>query len=192
MATHPPSYLKAIVIAHGKSEKNIGDYVKSNLKLKLEIVSDKKGAKSIQINSLLNFLNRTEFKSFRGFLTKYKYDLPINIKKLPDDFKVFIIMDTDDCSEEKKNAFISRTLFKSHWLKDYIVPIYNIENLETAMRKANIQIQYKKDYIKIFPVNQNGDVTNVKEIKNLSNKLKKHKDITNLPDFFDFCLDLLK
>ena len=55
MATHPPSYLKAIVIAHGKSEKNIGDYVKSNLKLKLEIVSDKKGAKSIQINSLLNF-----------------------------------------------------------------------------------------------------------------------------------------
>ena len=60
------------------------------------------------------------------------------------------------------------------------------------MRKANIQIQYKKDYIKIFPVNQNGDVTNVKEIKNLSNKLKKHKDITNLPDFFDFCLDLLK
>lgn len=189
---YPPSYLKAIVIVHGKSEKIICDYVKSNLKLKLGVVSDKRGEKSVQINGLLDFLKRMEFKDFDSFFQKYENELPTRARKLPNDFKVFVIMDTDDCSDENKEAYMSSTLFKEHWLGDYIVPIYNINNLEDVMKKVGIPVKDKKDYIKIFPINKSGSISNVKEIKNLSNMLKKHKDITNLPDFFDFCLDLLK
>lgn len=54
-------YLKALVIVHGKSEKQICEYIKSNLRLKIEIVSKEKGEKSIQINSLKHILNDSRF-----------------------------------------------------------------------------------------------------------------------------------
>ena len=40
------SYLKGLVICHGKSEKLICDFIKSNLRIQIEIDSDKKGKKS--------------------------------------------------------------------------------------------------------------------------------------------------
>ena len=42
MAKFKPCNLKAIVIVHGKSEKQMCEYIKSNLRLKIEIISDKK------------------------------------------------------------------------------------------------------------------------------------------------------
>lgn len=47
MQKRKPCYLKSVVIVHGKSEKQICDYIKSNLRLKMEVVSEKKGEKSI-------------------------------------------------------------------------------------------------------------------------------------------------
>jgi len=46
------NYTKAIVIAHGKCEYIMASYIKNNLRLKMEILADKKGSKSIQITSL--------------------------------------------------------------------------------------------------------------------------------------------
>lgn len=38
MVKREPCYLKAIVIVHGKSEKQICDFIKSNLRLKMEVI----------------------------------------------------------------------------------------------------------------------------------------------------------
>lgn len=157
-----PCYLKAVVIVHGKSEKQICDYVKSNLRLKIEIISDKKGEKSIQINGLKNILSDKRFASFDQF-TNFFDDVEIirnkTKKKLSPDFKIFMIMDTDDCTEEQKKDFISKKMFKSHWAYDYIMPIFDTPDLESVLVKAEIKfekrgIKRKKEYIKIFPTDK--------------------------------------
>ena len=51
-------------------------------------------------------------------------------------FKLFIIMDTDDCDEITKSKYISRELFEGHPLKEYIVLVYNVSNLEDVMIKG--------------------------------------------------------
>ncbi|WP_181039155.1 hypothetical protein [Brachyspira murdochii] len=43
------NYLKAIVIVHGKSELQMCDFIKNNLKLKIDIISKDNGKHSIQI-----------------------------------------------------------------------------------------------------------------------------------------------
>ena len=40
----------AIVVAHGKSELIMSQYIKSNLRLPIEIYSEKNGRQNIQIN----------------------------------------------------------------------------------------------------------------------------------------------
>lgn len=72
MGKYEPCYLKSVVIVHGKSEKQICEYIKSNLRLKMDIVSDKKGEKSIQITSLKNILNNTVFGSYQSFIANYE------------------------------------------------------------------------------------------------------------------------
>lgn len=97
-------YTKALVIVHGKSEKQIVKFIKSNLRLKMEIYSDKNGEKAIQITSLKNTLNNKIFKSFNNFIKEYEdIKLSEDYKSIDDSFKVFIIMDTDDCTEKQKN-----------------------------------------------------------------------------------------
>lgn len=182
------SYLKAVVIVHGKSEKIICEHIKSNLRLNIHIASEKNGASSIQITSLLNFLKRDEYKSLNNFLREFTDKLPLDIKNLPEDFKIFTIMDTDDCTENQKDSYIDKTMFKQHWAYNYIHPIYNINNLEDVMREIGISVQNKKDYIKIFPINSNGDMKDIEQIKTLSKKLIINKQITNMYDFINFCI----
>lgn len=186
------NYLKAIVITHGKSEKRICEHIKSNLRLNIHIASEKNGKSSIQITSLLKFLGREEYKSLNKFLNKFGEQLPPNKKKLPDDFKIFTIMDTDDCSEIQKINYINKTMFKHHWAFNYIHPIYNINNLEDVMRKIGIPIiDKKRDYIKIFPINSNGEMKDIDQIKKLNEKLIIKKEITNMSDFIEFCIQLV-
>ena len=76
------SYLKGLVICHGKSEKLICDFIKSNLRIQIEIDSDKKGKKSIQITSIMKFLSGEKYKNivwdFIGRLQKNKIKYIIN------------------------------------------------------------------------------------------------------------------
>lgn len=71
-------------------------------------------------------------------------------------FKLFIIMDTDDCDEITRSKYISKELFDGHPLKDYIVPLYNDTNLEDVMIKSGIMVKRIPDaqkgsyYTKIF------------------------------------------
>lgn len=59
-------------------------------------------------------------------------------------------MDVDDCTEDEKRKFKDKSMFDGHWLKDYIVPIYNDPNLEETMKKASIPINKKKSISRSF------------------------------------------
>ena len=187
------NYTKAVVIVHGKSEKQICQYIKNKLRLKMEIYSDKNGEKAIQITSLKNTLNNKIFKSYRNFIKIYEdVELSRDGKSINNNFKIFIIMDTDDCSAEQKRNFINREMFKGHWAYNYIVPIYNIPELESVLQKANIPFKKtgdkrKKEYIKLFPTDPKYEKTDEIQIQELLNTLKKQKN-TNLYEFLDFCL----
>ena len=115
------SFLKGIVICHGKSEKLICGFIKSNLRIKIEIDSDKKGKKSIQITSVIKFLNGEKYKNVSSFKKNFDDIEPIkDRKKLPDYFKVFIIMDTDDCDIKQKKVFKEMNSFIGSRIKKFL------------------------------------------------------------------------
>lgn len=188
------NYLKAVIIVHGKSELRMCNFIKSNLRIKMEFISNKNGESSIQISGLLKRLNGKDIKDFDSFYKEKEDDIEIVNKKLSNNFRIFIIMDTDDCSEEEKNNYKNKTMFKKHWAYDYICPIYNDGNLEEVLKKAGIinpknksTKQIKKDYIKIFPTDRNKKDTI--QIKEFYEKLLRVKNISNMHKFIKFCLD---
>lgn len=188
------SYLRAVVIVHGKSEKQICQHIKQKLRLRIEIESDKNGEKSIQITSLNKILNNKKFKNKASFLKNFPYvELDKTEKNINPDFKIFIIMDTDDCTEEQKKQFINKEMFKNHWAYDYITPIYNSPELETVLTKAKVDFKKigdkrKKEYIKLFPTDPKYAKSDVMQIDELLNNLATIKQ-TNLDEFLKFCLD---
>lgn len=179
----------AVVIVHGKSELDIVNYIKSNLRLPIEIFSEKKGRNSIQINSLEKVLSNKVFESQKNFVGKYD-KVCINKKKL-ENFKLFIIMDTDDADPKHyANLYKSGEMFSKSWLKEYIVPIYNDLNLEDTLKAINYKYatrnRDKKNYVEVFPRNKNGK--DISEIKEFNEKLKKC-NCTNMDKFIDYCLE---
>lgn len=182
-----PKYTNAIVIVHGKSEEQIVKYIKSNLKLKFEIYKDPNT--SIQITDLNNILNNNIFKEKKKFI-KYYEDIEWDkSKKQFVDFKIFIIMDTDDCTEAQKNSFMDSSMFREHWLSNYIVPIYNIRHLEEVMKSMGINVVDKKEYIKIFPtdrryINGKNDLIQIEDLMKKAEICKR----TNLDVFLKYCL----
>lgn len=190
------NYCPAVIIVHGKSEFSLVSYIKSSLHLPIEIESKDKGEHSIQITSLNNFLQTQNFKTKNEF--KKKYIVNEEEKKLTD-FKVFIIMDTDDCTESQKKAYIDKSMFKNHWLYEYIVPIYSIPNLEKVVKDIGMhyeKIENKdkaKTYIKIFPMVRKAavDISDYNDIRQLSEKIKNVKS-SNLDLLLDYCLEHCK
>lgn len=192
------SYLKAIAVCHGKSEKQICDFIKSNLRIRLHVESDKNGKKSIQITSLMKTLTGQKFKTFDKFINSFP-DVEIVHKKrkksLNDDFRIFIIMDTDDCTDEQKDDFINKTMFEKHCAYEYIIPIYNSPNLEYALTKSKIPFEKKgekrkEEYIKIFPTEEKYKRSETIQLKDFYHNLKHNKS-TNLDEFIKFCLDII-
>ncbi len=189
-----PNYTKCAVICHGLSELQIVRYIKSNLHLKLEHFAKDNGHSSIQITSLMSFLNGKPFKNLIKFSDSYGIEY---YKKKLLNFKLFIIMDTDDCTEEQKEKFENKEMFQGHLLYDYIVPIINVPELESVMIKAGIMIKRIKDkdkgdyYFKTFPINNEPlSLNSYLEIETLRDKLKRVKN-TNLDIFLDYCLGLV-
>lgn len=188
------NYLKAVIICHGASEYYIAKHLKSNLRLKIEIDSKNNGEHSIQINSILNFLNTTTYVSEHNFIKKFKDDIPNG--KIHPQFKIFIIMDTDD--EELTHTDIenykNKNMFKGHWAYNYIEPIFNTRDLEEVLIKAKIidkTFENKKEYAKIFPINNNASTADKEQIQNMYNVLKPIKN-TNMDILLEFLLNLVK
>lgn len=190
------NYCKAVVIVHGKSEYLMVQHIKSSLHLPIEIYAKKKGNNSIQITSLIKELGNTIFKNQKTLLKRYTIE---NDKKKLNDFKIFTIMDTDDCDEEEKNNYINKSMFKKHELYNYIYPIYNINNLEDVMKKSKIHYEKIKDsekadtYIKLFPQNSKKIVEkdDVEQLQEMCEKLKKTSN-TNLEELIEYCINHVK
>ncbi|MDE6419423.1 MAG: hypothetical protein K2K87_02720 [Lachnospiraceae bacterium] len=170
-------------------------YIYTNLRLPFEIISKHNGRNSIQINGLKGLLGKDSFSSMSKFASKYNIEYDRKKKQFIN-FKLFIIMDTDDCSEEAKQAYISGGMFDGHWAKDYIVPIYNINNLEDVMHKSGImtkRIENKEKgnyYSRIFPINTDPPTKeSMAQIKSFREKLSKVKE-TNMTELIDYCLSI--
>ncbi|BAE86597.1 hypothetical protein DSY4808 [Desulfitobacterium hafniense Y51] len=177
--------MEIMSIVHGQSEYRICSSIKSNLRLKHEIIARDKGKTSIQVTSVMNILNDRRFATFKGFIRQFT-DVNYEKGKLLN-FSLFIIMDVDDCTPEQKNEFITKEMFKNHWLYEYIVPIYNDPNLEAAMKEAHIEVKRKKDYIIIFPTNHGDlDVTIAKEYLDKTKRCK----CSNLYRYIEHCIFL--
>jgi len=196
MPSYKINYTRCLVIVHGKSELNMVKYIKTNLHLPIIIHSKENGKSSIQITGLEKLISGGSFQTITRFTKEYtvEYDKKNKVLK---NFKLFIIMDTDDCDDVTKNKYITGQLFDSHWLKPYIVPIYNINNLEDIMIKAKIMCKRISDnekgtfYAKIFPINTKPlSYNTIEQVNKLKNSILGIKE-TNLYEFIDFCLDIV-
>ena len=171
------NYTKCAAIVHGKSEFCLVRFIYTNLHLPVKIISENNGKSSIQINGLKGFLNKEVFQSKSVFANEYSVEYDRKRKKLKN-FKLFIIMDTDDCSEKMKEEYITGSLFRDHPLKEYIVPIYNISNLEDVMMRAGIMVDRISDsekgtyYNKVFPINTEPvSIDTIKQIQKVGGKV---------------------
>lgn len=181
--------LNVMAIVHGKSELLMCSSVKSNLKIKHEIHAKDRGRHSIQVNSVLQELNSTKFNmNLKAFSEKYDISYDSKNKRLVN-FKLFIIMDLDDCTQEKAEQFKNKSMFNKHILYEYIVPIYNDPNLEKTIHDLGININKKekvKGYIKIFPTNK-GDLD-----IHMAEELNKKCKSSNLGLYFDYCVSIAR
>ena len=192
----PTQYKKAAVIVHGKSERFLASYIYTNLHLPVVVIGNNRGKSSIQINGLSKILSGRPFNNLKAFAEEYSVEYDKKEKALKH-FKLFIIMDTDDCSEKTKNDYVSGKLFENSCLKEYIVPIYNSPNLEEVMIKAGIMAKRISDsqkgsyYSKVFPINEDPVTQDtLEQVRLFSDKLRNVRE-TNLLEYVDYCLSLI-
>ena len=126
------NHTKAIVIVHGKSEYDIVRHIKSKLRIPIEIYSRDKGKISIEISSLNDILNNSDFLTIKGFLNKFS-KVELDKKRNPKNVKIFMIMDVDSTSSADFNAYKNKSFFPKTWLKNMLVPIWNDNNLEEVL-----------------------------------------------------------
>lgn len=192
MPTNTLNYTKCAVIVHGKSEYTLVKYIYTNLHLPVRIIAKDKGRGSIQIGGLQDYLSKKPFRTLREFAEEYSVEYDRKTKSLKN-FKLFVIMDTDDCDEMTKGKYISGALFQNHPLKDYIVPVYNNSNLEDVMLKAGIMVKRIPDsqkgsyYSRVFPINTDPlSVDTINQVRVFAERIKNVKE-TNMLAFIEYC-----
>lgn len=187
-----PNYCKGIIIAHGKSELLLAEYIKSNLHLPIEIYSLKNGKTSIQIDSLMTILGNNDFKNKSKL--KQKYIIEEKNKKFIN-FFIMPIMDLDDTTEEKIKKYKNGEMFKNHWLSPYIIPIWNDINLDYVLYDLKLISKLPNDkekgkvYEELFPKN-----TGQADLEQVNKLLKYFESIekTNMNIFVEKCLESLQ
>ena len=171
-------------------------YISSNLRLPVVPYGKDKGKHSIQIKRLQDELASQKFRSIDEFAETFCIETSGRGKsKRLVNFKLFIIMDTDDCTDKQRDSYISGQMFSGHWLHEYIVPIYNTPNLDIVLYKTGIIDTLPSDkgdfYENIFPINKDSDKSGtVDEIVEFQSHLLGKID-TNLSELTGYMLDLL-
>lgn len=187
-----PNYCKGIIIAHGKSELLLAEYIKSNLHLPIEIYLLKNGKTSIQIDSLMTILGNNDFKNKSKL--KQKYIIEEKNKKFIN-FFIMPIMDLDDTTEEKIKKYKNGEMFKNHWLSPYIIPIWNDINLDYVLYDLKLISKLPNDkekgkvYEELFPKN-----TGQADLEQVNKLLKyfESTEKTNMNIFVEKCLESLQ
>ncbi len=191
MAKREPNYCRTLIIVHGLSEYQMCEYIKQNLRMPIEIYGDKNGKKSIQISSLMGTLNDHNHKSLHNFYNTYNsVKLSGRGKKQQiENFKIFIIMDVDDCTEQERDRYINKSMFKGHWALDYIEPLFNKLNLEDVMKSCAIPFDNKQSkssqYISIFPTDKKHIKNDSMQILEFYNAIKSSSK-TNMELLFEY------
>ena len=114
--------------------------------------------------------------------------------KLLLNFKIFIIMDTDDCNVDQKISFKNGNMFKKYWFHPYVVPIYNSPNADEVFKHLGLLPAKFKDsektklYSKIFPLDKNHKKKERHQLEEFYHSLSKKKS-TNLDKFIKYCLN---
>lgn len=141
---------------------------------------------------LPEYLMKKQFRTLKAFADEFSVEYDRKTKRLIN-FKLFIIMDTDDCDEITRSKYISKELFDGHPLKDYIVPLYNDTNLEDVMIKSGIMVKRIPDaqkgsyYTKIFPINTKPlSIDTVNQVRIFAKKIDGVKE-TNMLAFVEYC-----
>ncbi len=184
-----PIQTHVMIIAHGQSELVICNSIGSNLRIKQHCIARDRGKTSIQVGGLRNFLNSDRrFADPNGFSNEF--DDVCMKKRLPSEFRLFPIMDLDDCPVSMREAYCTKRLFQGHWLDPVITPIFCSPNLEEVMNKIGIPVTKKKDYIQLFPTNH-GDDLNLETAIEFADKLETH-DCTNLEVYVNYCIEICK
>lgn len=193
------NYMRALIIVNGKSKKKICQYVIQNLRLNIKIKEDKQEFKSTKFNGIMNVFNDNQHKTVDAFYSSYK-GIEIEgkgpIKKIKN-FKIFVILDLDECSEEEKQQYLNKTMFKNHWMYEYIIPIFNEKNLEEVLIDCKVPYEKKefkdskKDYLHVFPIKNKfkQKKTDRAEIQEFRNMIKDSKK-TNLKELLDYCTSI--
>ena len=140
MAKSTFNYNRAVVIVHGKSELCLVKYIHTNLHLPIKPYAHNRGNSSIQITGLNKILKKRDFNNLKSFAEQYNIEYSRKTKELLN-FKLFTIMDTDDCSATELSQYKTGRLFEDCTLREYIVPLYNTKNLEDVMMAAGIMTQ---------------------------------------------------
>ncbi|EOI56873.1 hypothetical protein [Enterococcus gilvus] len=179
---------KAIIIVHGKSELTIAQFIKSNLRLPIEIVSRDKGRSSIQIGSLDNLLTDFRFKNIKNFVKTFS-SVEFNKKEMIN-CKIFMIMDLDDADISAQESYKNKIMFNKYWFKEYIEPIYNNRNLEDVLKEMGYPYAKTKskkgEYVTVFPV-ADARGADRKQIEEFCEACKKCKN-TNMEILLEYCL----
>lgn len=183
--------IKAVVICHGKSELYIMNHIKSKLRIPIKNYAKDKGNKPIEISSINSILNGRDFQSKSLFLQKYSNikEERIGKKKGFAEFKLFIVLDVDHTSAEDVQRFKDRSMFKDHFLYDYIHPILNDNNLEEVLNDIGYTYaktdKQKKEYKKLFPAGRGEqDIDRIEEFREALSKTNK----SNLDELLEYCI----
>lgn len=183
------NFCKGVIIAHGKCELLLAEYIKSNLHLPIEIYAENNGKTSIQIEGLTKVLGNNIFKNKRTFKQKYTVEEKNGVFK---DFSIMPIMDLDDTDEERMKEYISGKMFEKHWLNPYIIPIWNYKNLDEVLldikliNKLPNDKEKGKTYRSLFPINSGK--SDIQQIEELLGKFEKSNK-TNIEIFIKKCLN---
>lgn len=186
-----PNYCKGIVIVHGKSELLFVEHIRSNLHLPIGIFSMQNGKTSIQIDGLMSVLYNNTFKNKRALTNTYV------IEEENGEFKNFFvmpIMDLDDTTKERAEKYKSCEMFNGHWLRKYMLPIWNDKNMDQVLFELGLinKLPNSKEkgrvYEEIFPTNRGeSDLEQVRKLLKYFENSKK----TNMDVFIEKCLESL-
>lgn len=116
--------LRTIVVCHGRSEVKIVEYLKQNLRIPIEILSENKGKNSIQIGKSLDRFLNTYLSTKRQLdeLGEIEY-----VQKYPVKLKIFILMDLDDVNDSNMvDNYKNGQLFSKFKFAKSIVPLYEV------------------------------------------------------------------
>ena len=182
----------AVVICHGMSEYKFASSIKSKLRLNIKLLARDKGAISIQIDGLPDYFHNKILRNKRALVRQYPGILQDKQRLV--DFKIFTLMDVDDCKDisARKNYLAGHISGLGQYdLKPYLHPIYCRENLEDAL--TDIDFAYvaatdrqKRHYLKVFdPVS--GVIADEATIVGLRDRFR-HSNRSNFDEFLDYCL----